>query len=86
MTILLIVLIVVSWVSLLLVARELTRARRELAEVRRVTAPEPSSSLIDAITDERRESDDRVAHAEAVQHWLLAALDESTGEVKLSGV
>jgi two-component system sensor histidine kinase SenX3 len=80
-TILLIVLIVVGWVGLLLVARQLTRARRELGEVRRVTSPEPSSSLIDAITDERRESEDRVAHAEAVQHWLLAALDESTDAV-----
>jgi two-component system sensor histidine kinase SenX3 len=80
-TILLIGLVIVGWVGLVLVARELTRARRELSEVRRVTAPEPSSSLIDAITDERRESEDRVAHAEAVQHWLLAALDESTDAV-----
>jgi two-component system sensor histidine kinase SenX3 len=80
-TILLIVLVIVGWVGLLLVARQLTRARRELGEVRRVTSPEPSSSLIDAITDERRESEDRVAHAEAVQHWLLAALDESTDAV-----
>jgi two-component system sensor histidine kinase SenX3 len=80
-TILLIVLVILAWVGLVLVARELTRARRELSEVRRVTAPEPSSSLIDAITDERRESEDRVAHAEAVQHWLLAALDESTDAI-----
>jgi two-component system sensor histidine kinase SenX3 len=80
-TVLLVALVVVGWVGLLLVARQLTRARRELGEVRRVTSPEPSSSLIDAITDERRESEDRVAHAEAVQHWLLAALDESTDAV-----
>jgi len=28
-----------------------------------------------------RESEDRVAQSEAVQHWLLAALDESTDAI-----
>src|SRR4051794_21575327 len=70
-----------GWGGLVVVARQLTRARRELADVRRVTSPEASESLIEAITDERRDAEDRVAHAEAVQHWLLAALDESTDAI-----
>ncbi len=38
-------------------------------------------SLTDAITEERREAEDRVLQSEAVQHWLLAALDESSDAI-----
>ena len=37
--------------------------------------------LADAIAEGARESTDRVARAEAVQHWLLAALDEATDAI-----
>jgi two-component system, OmpR family, sensor histidine kinase SenX3 len=38
-------------------------------------------ALDDAIADSTRESAERVARAEAVQHWLLAALDEATDAI-----
>src|SRR3954449_5216878 len=37
--------------------------------------------LVDAINEATRESADRVARAEAAQHWLLAALDEATDAI-----
>jgi two-component system, OmpR family, sensor histidine kinase SenX3 len=37
--------------------------------------------LVDAIAETNRESAERVARAEAVQHWLLAALDEATDAI-----
>jgi two-component system sensor histidine kinase SenX3 len=39
------------------------------------------ADLVDAIAETNRESSDRVARAEAVQHWLLAALDEATDAI-----
>ena len=39
------------------------------------------ASLVDAIAEERRDAEDRVAQSEAVQHWLLAALDESSDAI-----
>jgi two-component system sensor histidine kinase SenX3 len=65
----------------IVVARELRKSRREVADARRVAEAGDDASLTDAIADERRESEDRVAHAEAVQHWVLAALDESTDAI-----
>jgi two-component system sensor histidine kinase SenX3 len=38
-------------------------------------------ALDEAIADSTRESAERVARAEAVQHWLLAALDEATDAI-----
>jgi two-component system, OmpR family, sensor histidine kinase SenX3 len=61
--------------------RELRSTKRELSEARRVAAAGEDASLTEAIRDERRDAEDRVAHAEAVQHWLLAALDESTDAI-----
>jgi two-component system sensor histidine kinase SenX3 len=39
------------------------------------------ADLVDAIGETNRENADRVARAEAVQHWLLAALDEATDAI-----
>jgi two-component system, OmpR family, sensor histidine kinase SenX3 len=70
-----------GWAMTIVVARELRRSRREVADARRVAEAGDDASLTDAIADERRDSEDRVAHAEAVQHWVLAALDESTDAI-----
>jgi two-component system sensor histidine kinase SenX3 len=77
----LVVVAVVGWIAVVVLAREWRNARRELTEVRRIADAGEDASLIDAITGERRDAEDRVAHAEAVQHWLLAALDESTDAI-----
>ena len=71
----------VGWVVVVLVARELISARRELARVRRAVDAADDLSLVDAIDEGRREADDRVLQSEAVQHWLLAALDESSDAI-----
>ena len=81
MTALLVVVALVGWAAVALVARELARVRKELARVRRAADVADDASLVDAIADERRELDDRVARSEAVQHWMLAALDESTDAI-----
>jgi PAS domain-containing protein len=71
----------VGWGAVGFVVRELLSARRELARVRQAIDVPEDLSLTDAITEERREAEDRVLQSEAVQHWLLAALDESSDAI-----
>ncbi len=81
MTVLLAVVGLVGWIGVVLVARELLVARRDLAKVRRAVDVPDDLSLVDAIAEEQREAEDRVLQSEAVQHWLLAALDESSDAI-----
>src|ERR1700694_4628390 len=53
----------IGWAMTIVVARELRKSRREVADARRVAEAGDHASLTDAIADERRESEDRVAHA-----------------------
>jgi two-component system, OmpR family, sensor histidine kinase SenX3 len=71
----------VGWVVVVLVGRELVLTRRELTGVRSAVHVPGDLSLVDAIADVRREAEDRVLQSEAVQHWLLAALDESSDAI-----
>ena len=71
----------VGWVVVVLVGRELVRTRRELTGVRSAVHVPGDLSLVDAIADVQREAEDRVLQSEAVQHWLLAALDESSDAI-----
>ncbi len=71
----------IGWALTIMVTRELRRSQREVADARRVAEAGDDASLTEAIAGERRDSEDRVAHAEAVQHWVLAALDESTDAI-----
>ena len=71
----------VGWALVAVAVRRLLMVRRELRDARRVAAAGEHGSLIDAISDERRDAEERVAHAEAVQHWLHAALDEATDAI-----
>ena len=80
-TLLLVVVAVVGWAGVLIVMRQLSSVKRELERARRAADAADDEGLVDAISDERRTAEDRVAHAEAVQHWLLAALDESTDAI-----
>src|SRR3954453_7542986 len=73
-TALLVVAALVGWALMVLIARKLQRARRELTDVRRFVEAGERTSLTEAIADDRRDAEDRVAHAEAVLHWVLAAL------------
>jgi two-component system sensor histidine kinase SenX3 len=70
-----------GWAVVVVVGRELVNARRELARVRRAVDVPDEASITDAIADDRREAEDRVMQSEAVQHWLLAALDESSDAI-----
>jgi two-component system sensor histidine kinase SenX3 len=56
-------------------------ARRELRLVREAVHASDDVGLVDAIAEATRDADERVARAEAVQHWLLAALDEATDAI-----
>jgi two-component system sensor histidine kinase SenX3 len=80
-TLFFVVLALAGWALMILIARQLYRARRELSDARRVTEAGRGESLTDAIVDDRRDANDRVAHAEAVQFWMKAALDESTDAI-----
>lgn len=71
----------VGWAAVVFVARELVFARRELARVRRAVDVPDQLSLVDGIDEARREADERVLQSEAVQNWLLAALDESSDAI-----
>jgi two-component system sensor histidine kinase SenX3 len=77
----LIVIALAGWAVVVVLGRELRRGRRELARVRRVADAPEDAPLVDVIAEDRLAAEDRVAHAEAVQHWLLAALDESTDAI-----
>jgi two-component system sensor histidine kinase SenX3 len=65
MTTLWLVLAIVGWIAVLIVGRELLTARHALSK----------------LNEESDDDENRAAHAEAVQHWLLAALDESTDAI-----
>jgi two-component system, OmpR family, sensor histidine kinase SenX3 len=80
-TVLLAVVALVGWVVVVFVARELVFARGELARIRRAVDVPDNLSVVDAIADGQREAEDRVLQSEAVQHWLLAALDESSDAI-----
>jgi len=72
---------VAGWAVVVVLAYYVARARRELRRVREATHAAEDVALVEAITETERESADRVARAEAVQHWLLAALDEATDAI-----
>jgi two-component system sensor histidine kinase SenX3 len=80
-TAILVVVGLVGWIIVAFMVRELLSARRELARVRQAVDVPENLSLTDAIAEDRREAEDRVLQSEAVQHWLLAALDESSDAI-----
>jgi len=80
-TTVLVVVGLVGWVAVVFVARELVFARRELRRVRRAVDVHDDLSLVDAISEGQRDAEERVLQSEAVQHWLLAALDESSDAI-----
>jgi two-component system sensor histidine kinase SenX3 len=80
-TALLVVFGLLGWAVVVIVGRELISARRELVGVRRAVGGPEEMSLTEVIAEDRREAEDRVMQSEAVQHWLLAALDESSDAI-----
>jgi two-component system sensor histidine kinase SenX3 len=72
---------VVGWAVAVVSALALARSRGELRRAREMTHAGQDVALDEAIADSTRESAERVARAEAVQHWLLAALDEATDAI-----
>jgi two-component system sensor histidine kinase SenX3 len=71
----------VGWTIALVGGFRVARSRGELRRAREMTHAGEDVALDEAIADTTRESADRVARAEAVQHWLLAALDEATDAI-----
>jgi two-component system sensor histidine kinase SenX3 len=78
---LLVVLALAGWALAVVTVVQVVNARRELRRVREATHAGEDVALVEAIAETERESADRVARAEAVQHWLLAALDEATDAI-----
>ncbi len=81
MTAFFVVIGLVGWAAVVVVAREFVLARRELDRVGRAVDVPDNLSLVDAIAETQREAEVRVLQSEAVQHWLLAALDESSDAI-----
>jgi two-component system sensor histidine kinase SenX3 len=81
MTPLLVALALVGWVLAAVIAVTVRDARRELRRVREATHAADDVALVEAIAEIERESAERVARSEAVQHWLLAALDEAADAI-----
>jgi two-component system sensor histidine kinase SenX3 len=81
MTPLLVVFAVVGWALAVVAGMFAARSRSELRRARDVTNVAEDVALDEAIADSTRESEERIARAEAVQHWLLAALDEATDAI-----
>jgi two-component system sensor histidine kinase SenX3 len=70
-----------GWIAAAFAVWSLRTSRRDLGAARRAAEVGDDAPLHELIGDELREAEERVAHAEAVQHWLLAALDESTDAI-----
>jgi two-component system sensor histidine kinase SenX3 len=81
MTPLLVVFGLVGWAIAIALGSRVARSRGELRRAREVSHVGDDVALDEAIADSTRESAERVARAEAVQHWLLAALDEATDAI-----
>ena len=81
MTLLLVVLALVGWTTAIVAGFRVARSHGELRRAREVTQAGEDVALDEAIADSTRESEERVARAEAVQHWMLAALDEATDAI-----
>src|SRR5262245_41235124 len=81
MTPLLAALALVGWGLAVVIGFQVLDARRELRRVREATHAGEDVALVEAIAETERESAERVARSEAVQHWLLAALDEATDAI-----
>ncbi len=81
MTPLLVVFGILGWVIAISLGFRVARSRGELRRAREVTHAGENVALDEAIADSTRESEERVARAEAVQHWMLAALDEATDAI-----
>jgi two-component system sensor histidine kinase SenX3 len=77
----LVVLVLVGWAIAISLGFRVARSRNELRRAREVSHAGEHVALDEAIADSTRESNERVARAEAVQHWLLAALDEATDAI-----
>src|SRR5882672_307998 len=71
----------VGWGHAISLGFRVARSRGELRRVREATHASEDVALVEAITETERESADRVARAEAVQYWLLAALDEAADAI-----
>jgi len=81
LTLLLVVLALVGWTTAIVAGFRVARSHGELRRAREVTQAGEDVALDEAIADSTRESEERVARAEAVQHWMLAALDEATDAI-----
>jgi two-component system sensor histidine kinase SenX3 len=81
MTPLLVVFGILGWLIAISLGFRVARSRGELRRAREVTHAGENVALDEAIADSTRESEERVARAEAVQHWMLAALDEATDAI-----
>jgi two-component system sensor histidine kinase SenX3 len=80
-TLLLVVFGLVGWGIAIALGFRVARSHGELRRAREVSHVGEDVALDEAIADSTRESAERVARAEAVQHWLLAALDEATDAI-----
>ena len=81
MTPLLVVVALAGWAAAVFAWSRVSSARRDLRRIRESTHAADDVALVDAVDDSMREAADRVARSEAVQHWLLAALDEATDAI-----
>ncbi len=81
MTLLLVVIALAGWAGALSAWSWVARTRRDLRRIREAIHAGEDVALVDAVDDSMREAADRVARSEAVQHWLLAALDEATDAI-----
>src|SRR6267154_1347457 len=81
MTPLLLIFGLLGWVVAVSLGFRVAQSRNELRRAREVSHAGDDVALDEAIVDSTRESAERVARAEAVQHWMLAALDEATDAI-----
>ncbi len=78
---LLLVIAILGWLAFGVVVARFVQQRRELQAVRTTLGVPTDSPLDSAVEQVLEEADDQVAQAEAMQHWLVGALDQSVDAI-----
>ena len=81
MNVLLLVIAILGWLAFGVVVARFAEQRRELQAVRATLGVPTDSPLGSAVEQVLEEADDRVAQSEAMQHWLVGALDQSADAI-----
>jgi two-component system, OmpR family, sensor histidine kinase SenX3 len=81
LNVLLLVIAILGWLAFGVAVASFVQQRKELQAVRATLGVPTDAPLGSAVEQVLEEADDQVAQAEAMQHWLVGALDQSVDAI-----